>query len=47
MGGLKCRACRRFIWRRWHFVLFAMFAIVAVFGLIELIARLTPPPLSK
>jgi len=47
MGGLKCHACRRFVLRRWHMVFLILVAVVAVFGLLELIGYLTPPPLKK
>ena len=46
MGGLKCHACRRFVLRRWHVVLLALVAVVAVVGLLEIIGHLTPPPLK-
>ena len=47
MGGLKCHACRRFVLRRWHFILLIMLAVVAAYGLLELAQYLTPPPLKK
>lgn len=47
MGGLKCHACRRFVLRRWHIIFLILSAVVAVFGLLELISYLTPPPLKK
>ena len=47
MGGLKCHACRRFVLRRAHVVFLLLLAFVAVFGLLELIGYLTPPPLKK
>jgi hypothetical protein len=47
MGGLKCHACRRFVLRRAHVVFLILLAVVAVFGLLELIGYLTPPPLKK
>ncbi|HEX8499447.1 MAG TPA: hypothetical protein VF659_02560 [Pyrinomonadaceae bacterium] len=46
MGGLKCRACRRFVLRRAHVVILILIAVAAVIGLLELIAQLTPPPLK-
>ena len=49
MGGLKCRACRRFVLRRVHvilLILIAFVAVVVVIGLLELVAQLTPPPLK-
>ena len=47
MGGLKCHACRRFVLRRTHVVFLIVLAVVAAFGLLELIWHLTPPPLKK
>ena len=47
MGGLKCHACRRFVLRRSHVLFLIVVACVAVFGLLELIQHLTPPPLAK
>ncbi|MBV8855919.1 MAG: hypothetical protein JOZ02_03065 [Acidobacteria bacterium] len=47
MGGLKCRACRRYVLRRWHVVFLIMVALVAVYGLLEFMSYLTPPPLTK
>jgi hypothetical protein len=47
MGGLKCHACRRFVLRRAHIIFLILLAVVAVFGLLELISYLTPPPLAK
>ena len=47
MGGLKCRACRRFVLRRWHIIFLILVAVVAVFGLLELASDLTPPPRTK
>lgn len=47
MGGLKCHACRRFVLRRAHIVFLIFVALIAVVGLLELIERLTPPPLAK
>jgi heme A synthase len=47
MGGLKCRACRRFVLRRWHVVFLILLAIVAAVGVLEVVERLTPPPLKK
>jgi hypothetical protein len=46
MGGLKCHACRRFVLRQWHIIFLLLMAVVAVFGLLELIGYLTPPPLK-
>ena len=47
MGGLKCHACRRFVLRPVHVVFLGLLAALAVFGLLELIQYLTPPPLKK
>ncbi len=47
MGGLRCHACRRYVLRRWHVVFLIIVALVAVYGLLELIGYLTPPPLKK
>jgi hypothetical protein len=46
MGGLKCHACRRFVLRRAHVIFLILVAIVALVGLLEVIERLTPPPLK-
>jgi hypothetical protein len=46
MGGLKCHACRRFVLRRVHVFLILLVAFVAVLGLLELVAQLTPPPIK-
>ena len=47
MGGLKCHACRRYVLRRWHVVFLILVALVAVYGLLEFISYMTPPPLKK
>lgn len=47
MGGLKCKACRRFVLGRWHVIFLIVVAVVAVIGLLELVSYLTPPPLKK
>ena len=46
MGGLKCHACRRFVLRRVHVFILILVGIVAVVGLLELVAQLTPPPIK-
>ena len=46
MGGLKCRACRRFVLRRWHVAVLILLAVALGLGLLELVAQLTPPPLK-
>ena len=40
MGGLRCRACRRFVLRRVHIFLLILLVIAAVVGLLELAERL-------
>ncbi|MDQ3746817.1 MAG: hypothetical protein M3444_20805 [Acidobacteriota bacterium] len=40
MGGLRCRACRRFVLRRVHIFLLILLGIAAVVGLLELAERL-------
>ena len=40
MGGLRCRACRRFVLRRVHIILLILTGVAAVFGLLELAERL-------
>ena len=40
MGGLRCRACPRFVLRRVHVILLIVVAVVAVVGLLELAERL-------
>ncbi|HEX8719319.1 MAG TPA: hypothetical protein VF736_01635 [Pyrinomonadaceae bacterium] len=47
MGGLKCHACRRFVLRRVHLVVLIIVAALAVYGLLEVIGMLTPPPLKS
>ena len=47
MGGLRCHACRRYVLRRVHVVFLVVVAVVAVFGLFELVGLLTPPPLKS
>lgn len=47
MGGLRCHACRRYVLRRWHVVFLILLALVAVYGLLEFISYMTPPPLKK
>jgi hypothetical protein len=47
MGGLKCHACRRFVLRRAHVIFLILVAVVALIGVLELIAHLSPPPLAK
>ena len=39
-GGLRCRACRRFVLRRVHVILLIVVGVVAVVGLLELAERL-------
>ncbi len=37
MGGIRCRACRRFIFRWPHIVVLALLALVATFGILEIL----------
>jgi hypothetical protein len=46
MGGLKCRACRRFVLRRVHVIILIIAAAAAAVGLLELVSQLTPPPIK-
>lgn len=46
MRGLKCYACRRFVLRRVHFIILILAALAFVLLLLEIVARLTPPPLK-
>jgi hypothetical protein len=41
MGGIKCRACRRYVLRWPHIVLLIVLAVAVAFGLLELLFRLT------
>jgi hypothetical protein len=43
MGGLKCRACRRYVLRGVHVFFLVLAAAVTVLILLELFLRLTPP----
>ena len=47
MGGLRCHACRRYVLRRVHVVVLIIVAIVAVYGLLEIISLFTPHPLKS
>jgi hypothetical protein len=40
MGGLRCRACRRYVLRRVHIILLILFGVAAVIGILELVERL-------
>ncbi len=40
MGGIRCRACRRFIFSWPHIVILVLLALVATVGLLELFHRL-------
>lgn len=42
MGGLRCRACRRYVLRRSHIILLVLLSIAGLIGLLEIIARLPP-----
>jgi hypothetical protein len=41
MGGLRCRACRRFVLRRTHIFLLILLGVAAIIGLLELAEHLT------
>ena len=43
MGGLKCRACRRFVLRGVHVFFLVLALAAAVLLLLEIFLRLTPP----
>jgi hypothetical protein len=45
MGGLKCRACRRFVLRRAHVIFLVLAAAAVGLLLLEIFLRLTPPPM--
>jgi hypothetical protein len=45
MGGLRCRACRRFVLRRVHILLLILLGIAAVIGLFEIAERLAQTPM--
>ena len=45
LSGLKCRACRRYVLRGIHLFFLVLAAVVAVVLLLEIVSRLTPPPL--
>ncbi len=40
MGGLRCRACRRFIFRWPHILVLVLLALAATVALLEFIHRL-------
>ena len=40
MGGLRCRACRRFVLRRVHIILLILLGVAALLGLLEIAERL-------
>jgi len=40
MGGLRCRACRRFVLRRAHIIVLILIGIAAVILLLEIAERL-------
>ena len=40
MGGLRCRACRRFVLRRVHIILLILIGVAALVGLLDLAERL-------
>lgn len=41
MGGLRCRACRRFVLRWPHILVLAILALAGIIALLEIIHRLT------
>jgi hypothetical protein len=43
MGGLKCRACRRYVLRGVHVFFLVLAAAVVGILLLEIFLRLTPP----
>jgi hypothetical protein len=45
MGGLKCRACRRYVLRGVHVFFLVLAAAVVGLLLLEIFLRLTPPPM--
>ncbi|HYH85456.1 MAG TPA: hypothetical protein VEX60_08230 [Pyrinomonadaceae bacterium] len=38
MGGLRCRACRRYVLRRSHILLLLLLAVALVVGVLEVVA---------
>jgi hypothetical protein len=40
MGGLRCRACRRYVLRRSHIILLLLLGVALVVGVLELVTRL-------
>ena len=40
MGGLRCRACRRFVLSRVHILLLILLGVAAFVGLLEIAERL-------
>ncbi len=40
MGGIRCRACRRYVLRWPHIAILAILVLVAVVGLLEIISRI-------
>jgi hypothetical protein len=40
MGGLRCRACRRFVLRRVHILLLILLGVAVVIVLLEIAERL-------
>ncbi len=41
MGGLRCRACRRYVLRWQHMLILSILALAGVVALLEIIHRLT------
>jgi hypothetical protein len=40
MGGIRCRACRRYIFHWTHIIVIALLALAATVGLLEFFHRL-------
>jgi heme A synthase len=40
MGGLRCRACRRYVLRRSHVILLLLLGVALVVGVLEVVTRL-------
>ncbi len=43
MGGLRCRACRRYVLRGVHVFFLVLAAAATLLLLLEILLRLTPP----
>jgi hypothetical protein len=42
MGGLRCRACRRYVLRRLHKIILILLGVALVVGVLDLVSRLPP-----